>query len=275
MNNINSDIGILVNTSDSFEDCWNPFFTLFDKYWINCKYPIFLNTEFKDYQFKGLNIVSTKVHSKTKDRRLTWSECLIGALEEINAPLILYFQEDYFIDQPVDSQFIENMVDVMIKNPDIKKLGLITTDTQGPFKKSDFEKLSKISQKAKYRISTQVGIWRKETLLSYLRAEENGWMFEIFGTWRSRKVKELFLTISRDVFTTHKASPIHYIHTGIIKGKWHPEIPKIFRENGIEVDFTQRGFYNVDISTLSRKIETFRKLLTSPKLLLKNLYEMI
>jgi hypothetical protein len=275
VNNTNADISILVNTSDSFEDCWNPFFKLFSKYWLNCDYPIFLNTEFKDYQFNELNITSTKVHLGIHDRRLTWSECLIRAIEKIDSPLILYFQEDYFIDRPVDVEFVQNMVNLMVQNPTIKKVGLITTDTQGPFEESDFESLFKISQKAKYRISTQVGVWRKETLLSYLRAEENGWMFEIFGTWRSWKKQELFLTISRDIFTTHQTSPIHYIHTGIIKGKWHPEIPRIFKENGIEVNYTKRGFYDLDISTVSRKIETFKKLLASPKLLFNNLYELI
>ncbi|MFM9834618.1 MAG: hypothetical protein ACKVOA_00770, partial [Methylophilaceae bacterium] len=77
-----NDLTIFVNTSDSFEDCWHPFFSLFARYWPNCPYPIVLNTETKDYSFKGLNIVCAKV-AIGENRRLTWSECLERALDYI------------------------------------------------------------------------------------------------------------------------------------------------------------------------------------------------
>ena len=44
---------VLVNSSDGFEDCWDPFFKLFDKYWPNCNAPIILNTEKKTYKSTG------------------------------------------------------------------------------------------------------------------------------------------------------------------------------------------------------------------------------
>ena len=59
INNMSSNLTILINTSDGFEDCWNPFFTLFKKYWPNNQSPVFLNTEFKNYVHPGLNIKST------------------------------------------------------------------------------------------------------------------------------------------------------------------------------------------------------------------------
>ena len=88
-----NDLSIFVNTSDSFEDCWHPFFTLFACYWPNCPYPIVLNTETKHYSFKGLNIVCAKV-AAGENRRLTWSECLARALYGVKTPYILYLQEE-------------------------------------------------------------------------------------------------------------------------------------------------------------------------------------
>ena len=112
-------------------------------------------------------------------------------------------------------------------------------------------------------ISTQAGLWDRETLLSYLRAEENGWMFEIFGTKRAQKKNEIFLTVSSQFYNL-KANPIiSYIHTGIIKGKWHQEIPDLFKQNRISVNFNERGFYKPK-PLLLRKIETARKLLKDP-----------
>lgn len=271
---MNNKITILVNSSDNFEDCWNPFFILFKKNWANCTYPIFLNTEFKEYSIDGLNILSTKSHKNTNDRKLTWSECLINAVKQIDSPLILYFQEDYFLDMPVKVDFIEKVAAIMLENPEIKRVGLVTTDSIGKLYQSDYRELWEISNNARYRISTQTSLWRQETLLSYLRPEENGWMFEIFGTWRSKKRKEKFLTLNRDLFSGD-AKKVSYLHTGIIKGKWHPEIPKLFLENNIKVDFSIRGFYDLNISTIKRKTETFRKLLLSPKILFKALYESI
>ena len=78
---------ILVNSSDGFEDCWSPFFTLFKKYWPNCKAKIFLNTEKKNWQDSDLTIHCTRVQGQ-QERRLTWSECLIRALDQIDTPCV-------------------------------------------------------------------------------------------------------------------------------------------------------------------------------------------
>jgi len=259
---------ILINTSDSFEDCWLPFFKLFTKNWKDCKYPIYLNTEFKEFNYPPLDIISTKVHSNIISRKLTWSECLIKAVEKIDTPLILYFQEDYFLDQEVNTVFIQKMALKMLENETIKRIGLIETDSIGDFYPTEDSNLWEVSHKARYITSTQVSLWRKDALLEYLNPEENGWMFEIFGTWRARKqLGHKFLTLNRETFVG-KNRVVSYTHTGIIKGKWHPAIPELFTENDIYIDFSKRGFYDLKISIINRKIETFRKLISSPKLLL-------
>ncbi|AFK03204.1 hypothetical protein Emtol_2065 [Emticicia oligotrophica DSM 17448] len=264
---------ILINTSDNFEDCWSPFFLLFSKNWKECQYPIYLNTEFKEFNYPSLNIISTKVHEKITNRKLTWSECLIRAVEKIETPLILYFQEDYFLDQEVNTSFIQNIASKMLENEDVKRIGLIETDSFGKLYPTEDPNIWEVSHTARYITSTQVSLWRKEALLKYLKPEENGWMFEIFGTWRARKnIKDKFLTINRDKFSG-KNRIVSYIHTGIIKGKWHPAIPELFSQNSIQIDFSKRGFYNLNISTIKRKIETFNKLTSSTSLLLKAVKE--
>jgi len=255
---------ILVNSSDNFEDCWKPFFTLFKKNWGACNAPILLNTENKDFSFDGLEIAISKSHEFVTNRKLTWSECLINALIKIQTPLVLYLQEDYFIESHVQYDIINDFADLMLSDYSIKHIGLTHFGSNPPyslFKKDN--RLMEISKNSKYRISTQAALWDKETLLSYLKPEENGWMFEIFGTKRASKRNDLFLTANQDYFNFQSGLIIEYIHTGIIKGKWNKGIPRLFEENNINIDFSKRGFYEPK-SWLIRKIETFKKLLKNP-----------
>jgi hypothetical protein len=255
-------ITILINTSDNFEDCWYPFFTLFKKFWPNNDLPLYLNTEFKNYEHYGLNIKSTKVHEGVSDRKLTWSECLIKALQQVETPLVLYLQEDYFLESKVNNTIIEELADKMINAVEIKYIGLTNFGNYPPFYHFiGGSNLKIVSKNSKYRISTQAGIWRTETLLSYLETDENGWEFEIFGSRRAKKRNDLFLTLDPDYLKENKV--FDYQLTGIIKGKWLDSIPVLFEREKIHIDFSKRGFYK-KLNILSRKIETFRKVFYNP-----------
>lgn len=51
-----SDLTIVVCSCDKYEDLWYPYFEIFKKNWSDCKYPIVLNTESKNYYHDGLHI---------------------------------------------------------------------------------------------------------------------------------------------------------------------------------------------------------------------------
>ena len=107
-----------------------------------------------------------------------------------------------------------------------------------------------------------------ETLRSYLRSEESGWMFEIYGTWRAHRRDETFLCLKTD--QANNGPALDYLHTGIIKGKWLRGIKPVFEANGIEVDYAKRGFYEPK-PYLLHKLELARKLLERPGYMLKQL----
>jgi hypothetical protein len=259
---------ILVNSSDGFDDCWLPFFTLFTKYWPSCQAPIFLNTETKEWSYPKLSIYCTTVQPKG-EKRLTWSECLIAALKKVDTPLVLYFQEDYFIHQPVRDEFIQAAVNYMLTNPEVKHIGLTRHGGRGKYDKHQEKWLHTIRQRAKYRVSTQAGLWRVDALMSYLRPEENGWMFEIFGTWRSHLRREIFLDAKFEEVNGGPA--IDYLHTGIIKGKWLRAIQPVFEANNINIDYIKRGFYEPK-HPLLHKTEVGRILLNKPKYFLNQIF---
>ena len=262
---MNNNYAILVNTCDDYEDCWNPFFTLLEKYWPKCNAPIYLNTENKIWQHPRLDIRCTTVQ-KNAPNRLAWSKQLIAALDQIENPVVLYFQEDYFIHQNVRSELIELAVQYMLDHPEVKHIALTRHGTIGPHEHYKADWVKKIKQKARYRISTQAALWRVDTLKSYLCPEENPWMFEIYGTWRAHRRQECFLCAAFD--DLHGGPAIDYLHTGIIKGKWLPEIQQVFQSNGIYIEYEKRGFYTPEHPFL-RKLKLARRLLNSPGYLLK------
>lgn len=249
---------ILVNSSDGFEDCWGPFFHLLKVHWPDCSYPVLLNTEIKDWSVPNGR---TSQVAKGEKARLSWSECLIRAISQVETPLLLYFQEDYFLHSAVKHDRVLAAVDLMLQRPDVGHIALTRHGSFGPYESYPAEGFSTIRQDARYRISTQAALWRTQTLLSYLDTRENGWMFEIFGTRRAHRRPDLFLMAE---FSDANGGPsMDYTHTGIIKGKWHPAIPELFAHHGLEIDFSRRGFY-AEPHRLLRKWEVLRRLAQDP-----------
>lgn len=258
---------LLINSSDGFEDCWMPFFTLLKRYWPEINAPILLNTEKKTWNFAGLNIICTQAQ-KNNYNKLTWSECLLEALSQVETDLVLYMQEDYFIEKPVCNDQIELLIELMYQNTNIKHIGLTHFGSCPPFEPyQENERLWKISKRSRYRLSTQAGLWKINTLRSLVRSWENGWMFEIFGSIRSSRKNELFLTINREI----DKPLIWYQHTGIIKGQWSSFVPSLFLKEQIDIDFDKRGFYNNTRSSLSRRVELLKKLISNPIYLIKSI----
>jgi hypothetical protein len=235
---------ILVNSTDSFEDCWYPFFTLFSKFWVGSKPKIVLNTETKDFSYTGLDIICSKVGRSNPTKRLAWGECLLRCLDKINTDFILYIQEDYFINSHVNVEQINAFIKIMLKGQ-YPYISLVPFSNGGPWHPTHHPLLWEVDQKASYRISLQAGLWQKERLRSYIRRHETPWQFEVWGSKRAHRIKETFLSVSHDAFDNRSQQIIPYEPTGIVKGKWNQEaVCRLFLEHSIDIDFSNRGFYD-------------------------------
>ncbi|MFQ3550341.1 MAG: hypothetical protein SNJ70_11395 [Armatimonadota bacterium] len=257
MSNLSDNFAILVNSTDSFDYCWEPFFKLFDKYWPDCKLPIYLNTETKNFSYQNLDIKCTKVAEKyTGNGKPPWGWCLIECLKSIDADVILYLQEDYFLNDYVDIEQLEDFVGI-IKNrkwssQDCSHIGLSFYGSHNPYHITEFPLLWEIDRYAKYRICLQAGLWKKNTLLSYLKPNDTGWTFETLGSNRTRN--DRLLTINRQIFNPEGRNIVPYEHTGIIKGRWNKKaVLNLFAENNISIDYSIRGFTDDPIVKKPRK----------------------
>ncbi len=239
---MSADYVILVNSTDSFEDSWYPFFKLLAKFWPHCQQNIILNAETKDFSYPGLDITCTKVSAQDPDRKLPWGESLIQCLDRIDTEILLYLQEDYFLNAPVDVAQINEFVNLIAKE-NVSHVSLVDFSSGGPWRPTKNPLLWEVDQKAAYRLSLQAGLWRKDRLRFYLRKHESPWHFELWGSKRAHRIKDTFLCVNREIFNEKNRRIISYVPTGIVKGKWNREaVYSLFLENGIQVDFSNRGF---------------------------------
>jgi hypothetical protein len=256
---------ILVNSCDAFRDCWHPFFTLLDTFYPRAAaLPLVFNTDSQKYPEPRPHLVDapTAMQDGRRDPSVPWSLRVDRALEKVQTPLVLYLQEDYFLTAPVRAEIIEQFAAIMRADPQIRHIGLCHFGSYGPFEATADERLWKIGPRNRYRISTQAGLWRVDTLRSYLYAPENVWMLEQFGTLRAWRRDDLFLTANRKLYGPGERI-FDYLGTGVMKGQWHPDAPALFERHGIPMDFSGRGFYRTRTKWGSRR-ETLVAMLKSP-----------
>lgn len=241
-NPITNDLTIFVNTSDNFEDCWEAFFKLFELYWPDCPYPIVLNTETKEYKYEGLNITCSKV-SLGQSKRLGWSECLMRALDRVETPYILYLQEDYFLEAPVNATLLADLLNEMR----VLKLGAIRlsgTDGIGPWHPLASSLVVEVDKNAKWRLSLQAALWNKSVLRSLIRKHETPWQLESYGSFRTRRLKEKICSFNQENTSKFDNQIFPYCPTGVVAGRWVGDVVKpLFAEHNINVDFSVRGFH--------------------------------
>ncbi len=218
-----SDCAIVISSCDAFQDAWKPFFTLFFRYWPDCPFPIHLISNYTRYDDPRVQMILVG-----EDKKLPAN--LRKSLESISQSHVLYLQEDYLLERPVDNKDVLRFYKIFLERkaayfrlypnpkPDI-------IDHSGDF--------GLISREARYRTSMQASFWDKAILLSLLRDEESGWDLEIKGTERSR-------TIERPFFCSTKLILPYIWVTGIKKGRWQYESIQLCKKEGIKLDLSKR-----------------------------------
>ncbi|MGZ3901758.1 MAG: hypothetical protein ACXVDC_15635 [Bacteroidia bacterium] len=240
---------IFVNTTDSFEDCWHPFFKLLAIYWPDYKGKIYLNTELKEFSYPGLNIIPIR-NGLIRASKNTWSECLLAGLNVIDSEIIIYMQEDYFLKKKVKADIIDHYAIIMQKN-NIDCIHFTHQSTPGPFFPTEFEDLWDIDKEAPYRLSCQAALWKKDVLKQYVRKKENPWQFELYGSKRARFLGHKFYIVNQKIDRLNENAIIDYVFTGIIKGKWRNEVQGLFDAHNIMIDYQKIGFFSYENLSLN------------------------
>ncbi|MBO4694123.1 MAG: hypothetical protein J5659_07030 [Clostridia bacterium] len=232
-----SDCSVLVCSCDKYQDAWIPFFTLFNRYWNDCPYPVYLNTETKNYKDKNINI--TTINSNPK---WSWSKRLKSCLKRIDSRFVILMLDDFFLLSDVRQNIVSDCIQWM-KNDNIasicfERYGVIKND-QVPINNFFVQR----EPGARYTFSLQIGIWDKNTLIKCLRNFESPWEFEEIGNLRSLGINKKFFVQMRNSTSVFNYNINIETGYGLYRGKWLRSNAKLFSKEKIYCDFSNLGFF--------------------------------
>ena len=235
-----NDVTILVNSCDKYEDAWEPFFRLLKIQWPDCPYEIVLSTETKTYECDFFNVKTINC-----DKNLSWSSRLKYTLNQIDTEFVLFFLEDFFLLEPVQTDIL---------NVALAKLKAINNICvfEFPSVEPNYHKSSNSNNKKcfclvdrykPYRTKVMISLWRKSDFQKLLFENENPWQCEKETSIRS-------MAYNKKVFKQeyHYSIPAFYYHInpkcgfGITGGKWLNKNKQFFESMGINtVNYKRLG----------------------------------
>ena len=161
---------IVISSCDKFKDCWEPMIFSIKKYWSDCPFPIYFISNYEEIEDEKIKFIKV-------GKDLGFCSNLKKALKSIDDKYIIYFQEDYFIENSVNTKSILNHLNYCEENNiHFLKISddLILKD------KFRIEKsiycLNDINEK--YSINTAIAIWNKSKLEELCVDGYSGWDFE-------------------------------------------------------------------------------------------------
>jgi hypothetical protein len=236
------DLTFFVSSSDSYQDCWEPFFCLLAKHWPGCSLPIVLNTEERSFSHPDLQI-----HCTMTGRQKSFGETFQRGLDHVRTGNLLLIMIDYFLMSAVDTArlltawqaFAEYHLDglYLVQMTTIRETTLLAPG------------ISLVTAPGQDRFSFQAGIWKKDSLRKYVLRHETPWLAEQFGSMRYK------YTSDRLAYVHRLLEPFDYPHTGVLhKGGWVREAVPALEELGVKLDWSERGFYSPRRPTLFERL---------------------
>jgi hypothetical protein len=217
---IKNSLAILIISCDKYSDLWKPFFALFLRYWPDCPFRIYFLSNKIPCGVDGVENILV-------GEDISWSDNIRAALGRLREEYVLLFLDDLFLNKPVNTQRILNIVTWALQSDvNYVRLNPMKNGPDKPFN----EYVGVLSKGAIYRASTVMAVWRKSVLMDLLKEGESAWDFEIYGSERSDKYDN-FYAVWEECFA---------ITNAVIKGKWHRGTAKKLKMLCAEIDLGSR-----------------------------------
>jgi len=218
-------VKILIASCDDYSVAWEPFFKCFEKFWLDCLYPVYLITENRSLKEHIFPIRSVMLEGLTQTKRISTALDIMDGDDEI-----LFMQEDYILNDYVNQNKINILLKVF-KNNNLDCLRLHT----GRLPDYDIAgvinglRLGVIALDAPYRVCCLPAIWKRRTLKYYMENTKDIWDFEVKGTELSSARKgELFRGVYEDI--------IPCFTSAIKRGVWTDEAIEFLSNQGIKIE---------------------------------------
>ena len=217
---------IFVCSCDKDEDLFYPFFHCMEKYYPSHPEIIYATESIKNPYYKTI--------CKNYPLEL-WTKRMRESLSEIDDDEILLMIDDIFIRKPVDTARIE-YAEAHLKG------NIACFNFEKVFNKEDEETLLKGFKMRKkgsaYELSLMCGLWDRKKLINILEKDSDPWAIEYAQNTKGYD----YLINSGDYIIDWGYK--YFQPVGVVKGKWTREVVNFFKEEGIEVDYGKREFFN-------------------------------
>lgn len=204
---------VVIVSCDAFEDCWNPILFSFERFWPDCPFPIFLINNFAKIETEKVSVINVG-----KDKG--FASNLKFSLSYLNYEYIIYFQDDYFLTDTVNSNFIVEHLKYCIQN-EVDYLKIHSNDylTRDELRIGE-EDYCMNPINVKYSVNTSVAIWKKSILELSCIDGYSGWKWEreILSILKNLNIKFNSKILHSSVM---KLKGITTVSGGAVaKGKW-------------------------------------------------------
>lgn len=247
-----ANVALLICSCDYYSECWEPIICSMKKYWPDCEYPKLIVSNHKEWNTEDAQIIKVGDHKG-------WASDTLKAISMTDFDYYIYFQEDYFLNKPVDNEAIkahvqhcvDNHVDYLKISPDA---GAPQCDSNR-IGSSDYceNPLTK-----KYAINTIIAIWHRDVFKKICVPGYTGWDFEykIIQYIRDNRIKLRSETLHTSVAYSKGITTIP--GNGIQRGKWTRAGAAFLKENGFEQLIIQRPVQGRIYSYIYRHIPKTR-----------------
>lgn len=243
---INNKMVIFVLSCDKYQDVWDEFFNLKDRFWADCNFQWYVITESLTCDREGV---------KTINSDGDWSTRFRNAVKSVDAKYICSFLEDYFITEKIDNGRINQLVEFMEKH----KVSFLNMDDgfnhiqKTPNIKQYCEDILIIPKHMNYGVDTAGAIWNRNYLLEKLGdGDYSAWQFELDRCNEAKTEEGLSGLILLDQKQSLNISKIPVI----IQGAYYPPALKYFEGLGYIINCHGRKVmsrWSVFIYWLKRK----------------------
>ena len=236
---------IFLSSADSYSDIWKLFFSLFRKYWPEYNGTIYLNTQEKEIRVKGLNIVCTKLgHLGSFGREMR------ACLDLIKSDYVMLMLIDFiFMDKVDDKKVREYFEYFKDQHLDTLNFQFYQSERQIDL---DHPELIAVKPPAPHLFfNYQIAFWKKTVLYEMVLPHENPWTSEWFGAKRAEKMN------LKQVLVKNNISPICYHPSGCLaKAKWHPVAVEFLKKIHMDVNFSKRGYTELNTkNTIAKRFQ--------------------
>lgn len=216
---------ILVTSCDKNDDTFEAFHHCIEKYWPKHPEVIYSTETKKNPYYKTI----------CKDYPLNlWTRRMRETLAEIDDDRVLFMADDCFIRHPVDTERMDYILKHWGENLACFNLERSWDPND---EDTEFEGVKKRRKGSRYEVSLMIGIWDREKLVDILRRNCDPWTIE---EQQFSKGYDYYINGGADIID------FGYYHTwipfGISRGKWCREVVPFFEHEGIQVDYSRKGF---------------------------------